>query len=84
MFFRFDPQKMEVHVVCGPNEEYKPDEASKELQEKCNALRAKMSKFMIEEVNPGIEEIRDLCNKKNELFVAPKEEQASENTPENK
>lgn len=67
MFFRFDPQKMEVLVITGPNEAYEPDDKSALIHSKVQELKDTMSKFMSEVVSPGIKEIQDLCNEKNGL-----------------
>lgn len=71
MHILFDKQNMDLKVVCGILEKYKPNKNVEKIHIKVDALREKMDQFMKNVVEPELFEINKRISEENEKFVIP-------------
>lgn len=69
MLVIFDPNKMYVEVKAGILETYTPNEQTKELCTKVEALKEKVAKFKNDVIIPEIEEIHKLVQEINKPYL---------------
>lgn len=74
MFLMLDKQRMELQVICGILENYTPGTDIREINDKVKALREKMDKFMVEEIQPTLKEIEENIEAHNKKFMVPEGE----------
>lgn len=74
MIVNFDPKSLSVHMMCGLGEKYEPTEKHKELNQKVEDLKAKLTEWQLKVVNPAIQDIMKDVDELNASFVDKKEE----------
>lgn len=65
MIINFDPKRMNVQIICGSLETYKPNENIQEIQRLVDELKEKMIKFQEEIVKPSLDMIQERVNAEN-------------------
>lgn len=77
MFIHFDQKTMSVRIMCGPCEEYKPNEEIRAIHAQTIQLQQLVKKFQEETLHPKMREIEALIkaeNDKNQPTVEHKKE----------
>ncbi len=69
MYIKLDKSKMEVVVLCGILENYKPSKNIKEIHKKVDSLKEQMDKFMKEVIEPELTKIDDMISKENDKHI---------------
>lgn len=68
MQIQFDPNQMHLQVICGIEEDYKPNRRIKKIQEKVAALKKEMEQFMLEIIDPELETINKMIEEENKKY----------------
>lgn len=83
MIIKFDPKSMHVHVLVGTQEEYRPTEKIKLIQElvddtqgKIAEFRKKVDTFRADVVEPATKKIQMLVDEINDQYTVKKEDPA--------
>lgn len=74
MIIKLDPNSLNLQVLVGTLEKYKPTKEIKALQKRVSRLKAKVDKFREEELIPELKGMQEVINKLNESFIEPKKE----------
>ena len=70
MIIHFDPKTMHVQIVCGISEKFEPTASHEAIRSKVESLKAAMSKFRDEVLDPELKAIAVLVDEENSKFKA--------------